>query len=335
MKRRHVLILQLDGSLPNLALLRIAGHHGRAGDRVEFRAASGPRSVERGLFDAPYTRVYASLIFEKTRPLAERLKAAYPNAVIGGTGWDLTTTLSTAGVPEDAAPDYSHHPGFPHSIGFSQRGCRLRCSFCVVPRKEGGIRDGSPIRSIWRGDPHPKNLVLLDNDFFGVPEWPARVNEIRQGGFRVNFNQGVNARFLTPETATAIASLDYFDADFRKRRLYTAWDNRRDEERLFAGLDCLKRAGVSPGRVMVYVLVGYCHDTKSPRPHITPDDVYRVQKLRAWGADPYPMPFVRTRDTIGFQRWVCRFVEKSGVSWETYKASGYDSRTRGVATQET
>ena len=36
--------------------------------------------------------------------------------------------------------DYKIYPDFEHSIGFSQRGCRLKCKFCVVScciRKEG------------------------------------------------------------------------------------------------------------------------------------------------------------------------------------------------------
>jgi hypothetical protein len=32
-------------------------------------------------------RVYASLTFERTRPIAEHLRTVYPDAVIGGTGW--------------------------------------------------------------------------------------------------------------------------------------------------------------------------------------------------------------------------------------------------------
>lgn len=319
MKRRHVLILQLDGSLPNLALLRIAGHHRGLGDAVEFRTAANPAAVERGLYDVPYHRVYASLIFEKTRLLAVRLKAVYPNAVIGGTGWDRETTLASVGIPEDVSPDYTFHPHYPHSIGFTQRGCRLACSFCVVPEKEGKVKPVGPVASVWRGDPHPRNVVLLDNDFFGNPNWPVLVAEMREGGFKVSFCQGINARFLTDETAEAIASVNYFDSDFRRKRLYTAWDNRQDEGPLFRGLERLKRAGVPPGNVMVYVLVAYDHEAKAARPKITEDDVYRIEQLRAWGADPYPMPFVRTQETIGFQRWVCRRADKAGVSWESYR----------------
>lgn len=321
MGKRHILLMQLDGSLPNLALARIAGYH--CGDALHFKAPRTVDGVERDLFDVPYDRVYASAIFEKTRPLANRLKEIYPHAIIGGTGFDFAVTLPSVGIPDDTTPDFSPWPAFQNSIGFTQRGCRLKCSFCVVPRKEGGIGSLSPVESVWRGEPYPKNLIILDNDFFGSPEWPERIAEIRAGGFRVCFCQGINARFLTDETAQAIASVDYFDSDFRIRRLYTAWDNRKDEQRLFAGLECLKRAGVRPSRVMVYVLVGYDHASKRGTGIITDDDVYRVRQLREWGADPYPMPFVRTKETIGFQRWVCRFAEKKGVPWQEYRRTGY------------
>jgi len=59
----RVLLLQLDGKLPNLALMRIAAHH--AGDEVVLR-----RGGERELWDQEWERVYASAIFEKTRPAA-------------------------------------------------------------------------------------------------------------------------------------------------------------------------------------------------------------------------------------------------------------------------
>jgi tRNA A37 methylthiotransferase MiaB len=36
--------------------------------------------------------------------------------------------------------DYTIYPRFQQSIGFTQRGCRLNCSFCVVPQKEGKVK---------------------------------------------------------------------------------------------------------------------------------------------------------------------------------------------------
>jgi len=72
---------------PSLAgYVTVTGGHGR-GDR-------------RGVF--------ASMIFERTRPVAQRLQARYPHPLIGGTGWDVT--LEHVGfITQEHA--YSVYPG--------------------------------------------------------------------------------------------------------------------------------------------------------------------------------------------------------------------------------
>lgn len=309
----NVLLLHLDGKLPNIALMRIAAHHRDLGDHVELRHAPTIASVEPELGD-DFDRVYASLIFERTRPVAERLLEVRPDATVGGTGWSLTCTLQDIGVTTKAQ-DYSIYPRFEPSIGFSQRGCRLRCGFCVVPGKEGKARDEQAIAEIWRGEGHPKHVLLLDNDFFGAPAWRDRVAELREGRFKVCFSQGINARMISEEAAAAIASLDYRDDSFKVRRIYTAWDNRRDEATLFRGLERLRAAGVRPRHVMVYMLVGYW-------PGETHEDrEYRRRKLREWGALPYPMPYERTPELLGYARWVLGGYDKSipWVEWSSAK----------------
>lgn len=304
-----VLLLQLDGKIPNIALMRIAAHHRAQGDEIELRRAGNAASLESGFFDR-HDRVYASLIFERTRPLAERLKTIRPQAVIGGTGWNIGLRLEDLGITT-REQDYSIYPAFRQSIGFTQRGCRLKCSFCVVPRKEGAVAADRTISEVWRGEPHPRELLLLDNDFFGHPDWRSRIRELRDGGFRVSFNQGINARFLDDETAAAIASVDYRDDSMKVRRIYTAWDNQKDEARLFRGLDSLVRHGVKPDHIMVYMLIGYW-------PGETHDDrEHRRSRLRAFGARPYPMPFVRTSELVNFQRWVIGAYDKA-VPWSEW-----------------
>lgn len=316
-----VLLLQLDGKLPNIALMRIAAHHRARGDVVELRKAGNDAAVAREFWDAP-DRVYASLIFERTRPVADAVLRAYPDAIVGGTGWDVSTTLEQHGITT-LAQDYSIYPGFKPSIGFLQRGCRLRCPFCVVPRKEGAMREEQTVAELWRGVDHARELIILDNDFFGNPAWRERIAEIRDGGFRVSFNQGINARFLTEETAAAIASVDYRDGDMKERRIYTAWDNRKDEERLFRGLRLLVDAGVKPRHIMVYMLVGYW----AGETHEDRDD--RRRKLREFGARPYPMPFTRTRELVAFQRWVIGSYDKT-IDWQTWLAARGEPRRLNV-----
>lgn len=316
-----VLLFQLDGKLPNVALMRIAAHHRERGDDVELRKIGNAVALERELWDEP-DYVYGSLIFERTRSLGQRLQTIYPDAVIGGTGWDLTTTLESRQITT-LEQDYSIYPDYPSSIGFTQRGCRLRCPFCVVPRKEGAMREEASVYDLWRGDPYPRQIVLLDNDFFGQPNWQDRVTEIREGEFKVSFCQGINARFLNDETASEIATLRFYDANMRRRQLYTAWDNRKDERRLFGGLEALVRHGVRPYEIMVYMLVGYwpgeTHEDREDR---------RV-KLREFGAVPYPMPYERTPELVAYQRWILGAYDKK-IPWSTWwkEARGRPRRLR-------
>ena len=123
----HVLLWHLDGRLPNLALMRIAAHHRALGDTVELRRGSPSRL----LWDRP-TQVYGSLLFTRSRPRGEQLRALYPDAILGGTGWDVTITLAHVGIAEAGPVDYTLYPDYRHSLGFTQRGCRLHCPFCVV-----------------------------------------------------------------------------------------------------------------------------------------------------------------------------------------------------------
>ena len=173
----RVLLLQLDGKLPNIALMRLSAHHRERGDDVELRKVGNATHVQPELYDR-HDKVYASLIFERSRPVAEALLATRPDAIVGGTGWSVGSALEEHGITT-LRQDYSIYPTFMQSIGFTQRGCRLRCSFCVVPKKEGSMRAEQDVHEIWRGDPYPRELLLLDNDFFGQPRWRDRVDELR------------------------------------------------------------------------------------------------------------------------------------------------------------
>lgn len=332
-----VLLLQLDGKFPNIALMRIAAHHRERGDEVEFRGAGNVSAVERGLFDSAYGKVYASLIFKRSRPLAERLREIYPDAIIGGSGWDRIpdslnglvsivsrrqaaeiSTVETHGITTKQK-DYSLYPAFPFSVGFTQRGCRMGCGFCDVPVKEGKVWADEMVHGIWRGEPWPKKLILWDNDTFGNPGWRDVFQVLRDGKFKVSFNQGINARLMNEENAEALASLPCYDDQFKTRRIYTAWDNRDDEEILFRGLNWLTKYGVRPDHIMVYMLIGYWPgETHEDREH-------RRKRLRDFGARPYPMPFVRTRELVGFQRWVIGAYDKRST-WSDWEAAKYEPR---------
>jgi hypothetical protein len=283
---KTVRLTQLDGKLPNLALAKLSAYHRRKGDRVVFK-----RSAQRDLLEPTYDVVYGSAIFTRSQPLIASLKREFPGAIVGGTGSGNWTTVETLIGDEFNEYDYSpwnEYPNFyPHSIGFTMRGCRLRCGHCVVPQKEGGPRANATIRDIWRGPGHPKNIVLLDNDFFGQTQvdWEARCSEILDGGYKVSFNQGINVRIITDAAAAAIARLPYFDDNFTRRRIYTAFDNAKDERIFRTGVERLLRAGVKGDEILSYMLVGY--DGRETDESI----FHRIEVMKEYGIRPYPMVY--------------------------------------------
>jgi hypothetical protein len=309
-----VRLTHIDGKLPNLALMKLAHWHRARGDAITFT-----KHVERDMLEQDYDCVYGSAIFSFSAERVERFRCEFPEAVVGGTH-DLTdnrTVEQLIGEDDYEHYDYSIYPRFDASLGFTQRGCRLKCGFCVVPKKEGKARSVSTIADIWRGGAYPKHLHLLDNDFFGQPreQWQARIAEIRAGGFKVCLNQGINTRMIDDESAAALASIPLYDDGFKVRRLYTAWDNIGDEERFFRGVACLQRHGIHPRNLLVYMLIGY--DKRETWERL----FHRFARMAELGIRPYPMIYgdrerrlplggcgerIARRTLAEFQRWVIR-----------------------------
>jgi len=305
-----VRLTQIDGKLPNLALMKLAHWHKSKGDKVMFE-----RSITKGMFEPDYDIIYGSAIFSSSEKKIEQFKHNFPSAIIGGTGsGDMNLKIeSLIGCNEYEYEnyDYTIYPRFEHSIGFTQRGCRLKCSFCVVPKKEGKNIMVNTIHDIWRGGTE-KKIHLLDNDFFGQELWRERSLEIIEGDFKVCFNQGINIRLIHKEGAELLAQMKYYADDFKKRRIYTAWDNRRDEKIFMKGINLILDAGVKPHHIMVYMLCGFWKDE-------TFEDVYyRFKQMVDMGLMPYPMVYGENKELKKFQQWVIRRYYQF-TEWEQFK----------------
>jgi len=302
----NIRLTQIDGALPNIALMRLAAYFRSRGDYVELTYR-----IDMDLFEPQWHLVYASCIFSFSRDRLEHFKRQFPNAIIGGTGSGNTATIESI-IGDYHKHDYTDYPDIDYSIGFLQRGCRLKCKFCVVPGKEGKPRSVNSVYDLWRGDPYPRKLHVLDNDFFGNPEWRDRIEEVRQGKFKVCLSQGINIRLIDDETAHALASIEYRDTKFSRRRLYTAWDNLGDEKIFFKGVDMLEKAGIPPNNLMTYMLVGY-------DPQETWGKIFhRFDRMVERGILPYPMVYNNARkDLKAFQRWVVTGLYRA-VPWQDY-----------------
>jgi hypothetical protein len=316
-----VLCFQVDGKFPNFALMRLAAWHRVKGDDV---------FLTRFLRDLPFVevkRAYGSSIFAFSLERRNSLAAIFPQVITGGDGykpiWNNLTVIGrnlgsnlreviTDIDPDLIRPDYSDYPEFTASIGYTQRGCRLDCAFCRMKTREGEARSVCSIHDIWRGQPWPKNIVLLDNDFFGQAEWRDRLEEAIEGEFKICFNQGINIRLVNQEQAEMLSLVYYCDDQFKTRRLYTAWDNLGDEKIFKAGVRTLIDAGIPAKHLMVYMLIGF------RKGETEAEILYRFNEMRALGCRPYPMVFDRTNARLrAFQRWVIRRYYEF-VPWEKY-----------------
>jgi hypothetical protein len=311
----RIRLTQIDGALPNLALMKLAHWHKARGDEVTVT-----RRLERDIFEGAYDRVYGSAIFSFSEERVARFRAEWPGAIVGGTGivGSTDTVEGLIGVESYEHYDYAGWPDFEESIGFTQRGCRLKCKFCVVPQKEGKNRSVNAIADIWRGEGHPRKLHILDNDFFGQPreQWRARIAEIRDGAFRVCLSQGVNVRLIDDEACEALASIEYRNTRFNERRLYTAWDNLRDERVFFTGVERL-RARRHPRQAPDGLHARRVRPARNVGPHLAP-----LQRDGRAGVEPYPMVYERRRrpDLRAFQRWVITGLYRA-VPFEEYEVS--------------
>tara|TARA_Y100000034_G_C6641505_1_gene280422 strand:+ start:28 stop:588 length:561 start_codon:yes stop_codon:yes gene_type:complete len=183
----------------------------------------------------------------------------------------------------------------------------------VVPEKEGKPKSVNTIEKLWT-QRTSNFLVLLDNDFFGNPEWKDRIEEIKELNLKVNFSQGLNIRIISERQAQALASVKFRNLKNTSSQVTFAWDQINDEKVIKRGFQRVVDAGIKPYQMQFYVLIGY--DT-------TPEeDMHRVMMLKGWGCDPYVMPYNK-KDPYQrkFTRWVNHRAIFNSCTFEEYNTN--------------
>lgn len=294
-------LIDYDGKITNLALMKISTYYKAQGEQVEF---AKPGRV--------YDKVYCSVLFTWNRDKAAKLKEVYQNIEFGGTGWDVHKTL-----PEEieaCKPDYGLYTVddiLPRlkggiatkaskikkaeeivnaGIGFTSRGCIRQCGFCFVPRKEGKLHQVAEVKDLI--NPRSNVVILLDNNLTADPDCIDKLHEFRDRGLTVDITQGIDVRLMTPEIAQALSEVKML------RSLHYAWDLMNFERQVIEGIKVLSQS-VKKWRHMCFMLVGY--DTQFA------EDMYRFKVLRHMGVEPYVMPYnkqFRYEKQRHFTRWV-------------------------------
>lgn len=263
-----VLIINIDSNkIPNLALHKAATYHRCRGDEVVW---------DYPLMAPVVDLIYVSCVFKENRKAAAEYEV-YPYARIGGSGYSLDVVL------DDEIEAVKPHI----NLGFTTRGCNRRCGFCVVSEKEGRVRVVGDLFDLWDGK--SKAVTILDNnilqatdDHFGWICHQARVARIK-----IDFNQGLDWRLLTPEVAETLKATPHI-GEWR-----FAYDHPSMAEGVEHSISLLKEHKIN--RSTWYVLVGY--DT-------TPvEDLRRLNHLRDMGQTAFVQRYRMAPEYIPLARW--------------------------------
>lgn len=121
-----------------------------------------------------------------------------------------------------------------------------------------------------------RKVILWDENILASPHWRNIFDELEELRLEVNFNQGLDARLLTEETALRITKL-------KIPIVRLAYDSKGIKKSLREAITMLKDVGIDGRRIVVYCLYGYLD---------TPEDfLERVRELITWGVVTYLMRY--------------------------------------------
>ena len=287
-----IALVDVDGhsGFPNLALMRLSDWHKAQGDDVEWWNGF-----------THYDRVYLSKVFTFTPDFDTVIDA--DEIIIGGTGYKDYTSLPPD--VEATPPDYSIYPQYQRAIGFLTRGCIRNCPWSIVPHKEGYIHPAATWEEIKR--PDSREIIFLDNNVLASGHGLEQIGRMGGEPVWVDFNQGLDARLITQETAALLAGLRWI------RFVRLSCDTSAMLPVIEQATAYLREAGVAPSRLWAYVLV---QDV---------DDAYqRVLALEKMRITPFAQPYwdydggEPPNEQKAFARWVNIRSVHNSCTWEDY-----------------
>ncbi len=285
---------------PPLGLLKLASYHRSYGDEIEFvrgltEDANEPDTIEiTSLFTFTWKSVHKSIEFYHKQ---------FPDAkiVVGGIYATLMPKNIEFRFPyarvhqglhlgaEGLLPSYDilkwvdKWKDWNKSIVFTTRGCIRKCPFCVVPKIEGRMKEPkfSVLPMI---HPEHNEVVIWDNNFLASPFAKDILIELRDGGYRADFNQGLDARLMTEEFAGLLA-------DIKSPSIHMAYDWPWEGPYISKAIDFLSNAGYRKRNLIFYVLHNF-YDFKYEKGDTPADFFHRIRDLTDWGASAYPMRYI-------------------------------------------
>lgn len=241
-----VVLYDVDSKIPNLALMKLSSFYKRRG--YQTLLCKEPRPIPADIY-------LASVVFysEKSVNQVKRLTELYGDRItIGGTGVDLK--MSLADEVDSSFPDYSLYAHTQYSLGFLTRGCTKRCTFCVVPKKEGGLRPNYATFDAFVPK-NQQNVMLLDNNLLAAPNADDLLKEMIKRQFNVNFSQTLDIQYLTDEIYPILKMVNSVNSRFTRKMIYFSC-NTIKQANIF-NLQSDKLRGFGKGQVTAVIMFGF------------------------------------------------------------------------------
>lgn len=290
---------------PNLVLMKLSAYHKAQGDQAEWYTP-----LER------YDKVYMSKVFTSSPDYGYVVNADI--VVKGGTGYAIHGAGGEHYVKEDdkplpyevehIMPDYSLYGITDTAYGFLTRGCPRGCAFCIVGKKEGLCSmKVANLAEFWSGQ---KNIVLNDPNILACRDWQDLLTQLAESKALVDFNQGLDARVLTPAKCQALDKI-------RIKEIHFAWDRYEDKKKVLPKLEMFAdicHQKMHGHNAIVYVLVNHTSTIEQ--------DLERIYTLRDMGYWAYVMVYDKEHAPhiyADLQRWCNnRFVFAKCPRFEEY-----------------
>ena len=259
---------------PNLCTMKISAFCKATGDQTELYNENHK-----------YDLIFASKIF------TESVEPDFGNVPVirGGSGYDLHNKLPDH--IEHIYPDYSLYPDFKAALGVLTRGCprlnhaQSRGGFCITPDKDGcRTRKVADLSEFWNGQ---KEICLLDQNLLAAPERKELLQQLIDSKATIEFNGGMDARFMTD-------GIIEMSKQLKVKEWHFAWDdpteNLESKFEMIAGSGLVKKDGCG-----VYVLTNFWSTTEQ--------DLHRIYTLRRLGFVPYVMIYDKQKFVTDKGAW--------------------------------
>jgi len=313
----NIWLVDVDSTIPNLALMKLASYHIAKGDSVELiRNVRIAKTIPE--------KIYISCIFSWNKKRCERFNHLDIPIVKGGSGYDTMVSLNPE--VENCHPHIDLYDK-DWVVGYSHRGCIRTCDFCVVPQeslrmygRKGIQRNEATIKEMLDPFPDIKRVQLLDNNFLAKPNAIEEMEWCAENNIEVNFNQGLDIRLISPSVgykrAEALAKVKCGSTTFKSSTVNFAYDHISIKDQVAKGIEHLQKAGVDTrNNVQFYVLVGF--DTSFE------DDLARINHLRSLNTNPFVMMYRQPNKDFSkgtphpYHKKLARWANRKQLYWST------------------